>query len=78
MDTNERRLPEQARQIDELRKQLELRRHRPKAIDKGSVISAATSIVDQAQLKPLRGRKIECIVHARGTSRVSAISAAPQ
>ena len=72
VETNEKSLPEQARQIDELRKQLEFWRHRPEAIDKGSVICAVTSIVDQAQLKPLRGRKVEYIVHgARNFEGVS-------
>ncbi len=72
VETNEKSLPEQARQIDELRKQLEFWRHRPETIDNGSVICAVTSIVDQAQLKPLRGRKVEYIVHgARNFEGVS-------
>ncbi len=72
VETNEKRLPEQARQIDQLRKQLEFWRDRPEPIDKRSVIWAVTSIVDQAQLIPLRGRKVEYIVHgARNFEGVS-------
>jgi hypothetical protein len=71
--TDEEKLPDQARQIDELRKQLEFWRHGPEVTDKGSIIFAVTSIVDQAQLKPLRGRKVEeCVAHgARNFESVS-------
>jgi hypothetical protein len=74
VDTDEKRLPEQARQIGELRTQLAglWSPHRDETIYDQSVIWAVTSIVDQAQFKPLRGRKIECVVQgARNFESVS-------
>ncbi len=74
VNTNEGRLPELARQIDELRRQLAglWPPHRIKEAEKPSAIWAVTSIVAQAQFKPLRGRKIECVVHgARNFESVS-------
>ena len=76
VDTNEKRLPEQARQIGDLRKQIAglWPPHMPKAIYNQSVIWAVTSLVDQAQVNPLRGRKIDCIVHgARNFEGVSSL-----
>jgi hypothetical protein len=64
-DTDEKRLPAQAHQIENLRKQLVTLwpPHRLDAMQNNLVINAVASIVDQAVLEPLRGRKVECVVY---------------
>ena len=76
-DTNERRLKEQAVQIEALRKQLRglWPPHRLKASERETLIRSVTSIVDHAQLNPLGGRKIECVVRGAGISMASVVSA---
>ena len=74
LDTDEKKMPELARPIDELRTQLAgaWPPHRLKTFEKQGVVCAVTSLVDQAQLKPLRGRKIECVV--QGARNVEGVS----
>jgi hypothetical protein len=74
VDTDEKRLPEEAPQFVDFRKQLVglWPPHRLKSSENGPVITAVTSIVDNALFAPLRGRKIECIV--RGARNYDGVS----
>jgi hypothetical protein len=64
-DTDEKKLPAQPHQIENLRKQLESLwpPHELGSGERSSVITAVASLVDRAQLEPLRGRKVEWLVH---------------
>jgi hypothetical protein len=66
-DTDEKKLPGQASQFEEFRKQLAdlWPPHRLKVSDCRSIIIQVASFVDQVQLNPLRGRKITCIVRGQ-------------
>ena len=64
-DTNEKRLPALGHQIEEFRKRLVAMwpPHHLEDVENQWLIHEVASIIDQAPLEPLRGRKVEYVVY---------------